>query len=74
MRPSGFDFLPDGRSIVFETDRDNAQAIYVMGSDGSDAHRISSGEGSYSTPVWSPRGDYIAFTKQLGGRFLCAEV
>jgi len=20
--------------------------------------------GSYSTPVWSPRGDYIAFTKQ----------
>ncbi len=21
-------------------------------------------------PVWSPRGDYIAFTKQLGGRFL----
>jgi TolB protein len=28
------------------------------------------GRGSYSTPVWSPRGDYIAFTKQLGGRFL----
>ena len=28
------------------------------------------GDGRYSTPVWSPRGDYIAFTKQLGGRFL----
>jgi TolB protein len=28
------------------------------------------GEGRYSTPVWSPRGDYIAFTKQLAGRFL----
>ena len=41
-----------------------------MNSDGSNPHRISGGEGRYSTPVWSPRGDYIAFTKQLGGRFL----
>ena len=41
-----------------------------MNSDGSGPHRISAGEGRYSTPVWSPRGDYIAFTKQLGGRFL----
>ncbi len=23
----------------------------------------------YSTPVWSPRGDLIAFTKQSGGKF-----
>ena len=29
----------------------------------------SFGEGSYSTPVWSPRGDFIAFTKQGGGQF-----
>ena len=27
------------------------------------------GEGSYSTPVWSPRGDVIAFTKQSEGKF-----
>ncbi len=34
------------------------------------AQRISFGqEGSYSTPVWSPRGDYIAFTKQSRGQF-----
>ena len=30
----------------------------------------ASDDGRYSTPVWSPRGDYIAFTKQLMGRFL----
>ncbi len=41
-----------------------------MNADGSNPHRISGGDGRYSTPVWSPRGDYIAFTKQLGGRFL----
>jgi TolB protein len=41
-----------------------------MNADGSGQHRISLGEGSYSTPVWSPRGDLIAFTKQYGGQFL----
>ncbi|MEP4806608.1 MAG: Tol-Pal system protein TolB, partial [Hyphomicrobiales bacterium] len=28
------------------------------------------GQGSYSTPVWSPRGDLIAFTKRSQGQFL----
>jgi len=41
-----------------------------MNADGSNIHRISYGEGRYSTPVWSPRGDYIAFTKQYAGQFL----
>jgi TolB protein len=26
-------------------------------------------QATYSTPVWSPRGDLIAFTKQIGGEF-----
>ena len=42
-----------------------------MNSDGSGVRRLSSADGGrYSTPVWSPRGDYIAFTKQSNGRFL----
>ena len=40
-----------------------------MAASGGAAQRISFGEGSYSTPVWSPRGDFIAFTKQGGGQF-----
>ena len=40
-----------------------------MGADGSHPTRMSFGNGRYSTPVWSPRGDLIAFTKQSGGRF-----
>ena len=44
--------------------------LYVMNSDGSGQRRVSYNEGRYSTPVWSPRGDYIAFTKQYGGSFL----
>ena len=31
--------------------------------------RISFGEGKYGTPVWSPRGDLIAFTKLHDGHF-----
>lgn len=63
-------YSPDGAQIVFESDRDGSQALYVMNADGSGVHRISQGGGSYSTPVWSPRGDYIAFTEQTGGQFL----
>ena len=40
-----------------------------MGANGGPAQRISFGDGTYSTPVWSPRGDYIAFTKQAQGQF-----
>ena len=33
----------------------------------SNQHRISFGAGRNGTPVWSPRGDLIAFTKRSGG-------
>lgn len=64
-------YSPDGRQIVFESDREGSQELYVMNADGSGVHRVSGADGGrYSTPVWSPRGDYIAFTKQMSGRFL----
>ena len=37
-----------------------------MNADGSDQRRISFGGGGYATPVWSPRGDLIAFTRTGG--------
>ncbi|HVV79001.1 MAG TPA: Tol-Pal system beta propeller repeat protein TolB [Pseudolabrys sp.] len=63
-------YSPDGSRIVFESDRGGSQQIYVMAAGGGQAQRISFGQGGrYSTPVWSPRGDYIAFTRQAGGKF-----
>jgi TolB protein len=38
-----------------------------MNTMGADVRRVSFGEGKYSQPVWSPRGDLIAFTKQEFG-------
>lgn len=67
---TGPSYSPDGRQVVFESDREGSQQLYIMNSDGSGVRRISGADGRYSTPVWSPRGDYIAFTKQTSGRFL----
>ncbi len=56
---------PDGSQITFASDRGGSQQIYVMNADGADPKRISFGQGKgrYATPVWSPRGDLIAFTR-----------
>src|ERR1700687_1375136 len=63
-------YSPDGTRICFESDRGGKPQIYVMAAGGGPAQRISFGEGaSYSTPVWSPRGDTIAFTRQSQGNF-----
>ena len=63
-------FSPNGDKVTFESDRSGKQQIYVMDAvPGAEAKRISYGDGKYATPVWSPRGDWIAFTNINKGIF-----
>ena len=63
---------PTAARIVFESDRSGSQQLYVMNADGSGQRRISFGGGRYASPVWSPRGDLIAFTRIGGDAFASA--
>jgi len=40
-----------------------------MDVNGGNVKRVSFNKGRYATPVWSPRGDFIAFTRLSGRKF-----
>jgi len=74
-------FSPDGKQIVFQSDRGGSKQLYIMNADKTertcssgqkaDACRITFDEPGYgfTDPVWSPRGDWIAFSRQRGSQF-----
>lgn len=64
---------PDGSQLAFVSDRAGAPAVYLMASDGSgEPRRITHPFDSSSycvNPAFSPKGDYLAFSARIGGRF-----
>ena len=60
------DFTPDGRRIVFTSNRDQQAEIYVMNADGSGQRRLTRRPGDDWAPDVSPDGTRIAFTQLPG--------
>lgn len=54
-------FAPDGRSILFVSDRDGDPDIYVMDADGSDVKQLTNEQGYDGGPFFSPDGRWIAY-------------
>jgi Tol biopolymer transport system component/imidazolonepropionase-like amidohydrolase len=52
-------FSPNGKQIVFVSDRDGADNVYVMRMDGTALHQISFGRDMHTSPTWSPDGQSI---------------
>ena len=60
-------YSPDGKQIVFRTLGPEGQGLRVMNLDDGSVRTLTDGYDNF--PLWSPRGDRIAFTRQHEGDF-----
>ncbi len=57
-------FSPNGKQIVFVSDRDGSENLWLADADGSNPRALTTGEReNYVSPVWTPDGQYIIATK-----------
>lgn len=62
--------IPAMAKIVFQSNRDGNDEIYVCNDDGSGARRLTYHPTHDSNPQWSPDGKQITFTRQVPGEII----
>ncbi|HEX9704693.1 MAG TPA: amidohydrolase family protein, partial [Gemmatimonadales bacterium] len=63
-------YSPDGKKLVFVSDRSGGDNVWTMSTDLKDTTQITQGNGSlYVSPEWTPDGNYIVVSRAggLGG-------
>ncbi len=62
-------FSPDGRRVVFTSDRGGGENVWILSLDRGDTVQLTRGKHDrYQSPEWMPDGDYIVVTREAGGR------
>ena len=57
-------YSPDGSTLVFVSDRDGSENVWLANADGSDPRQLTDGERqNYVSPEWTPDGSYIMVAK-----------
>ena len=58
-------YSADGKQIVFVSDRNGSENLWVANSDGSDPKALTTGEKeNYLSPLWAPEANYVLATKR----------
>ena len=76
-RDSAPRWSPDGRWLAFVSDRGDDKAkpqIYLMPTDGGEAHSLTDMENGAGEPEWSPDGKQLAFTSRLNAGEMAQEL
>lgn len=61
-------YSPDGRWITFLSDRDGAENVWIMRSDGTGVRKLSSDtDALFASPGWMPDGDYVIASRTTWG-------
>jgi Tol biopolymer transport system component len=63
-------YSPDGKSVVFYSNRTGSQEIWRCDENGADCRQVTTlGAPVSGSPRWSPDGDFIAFDSNRDGTF-----